>query len=179
MAKKKLPPIEFVKNARMRGEKPRPRNPGRLGERNEKGQHAPFVPTQEQRAAVAAMTATFCSHKLIATQLAIDEKTLRKHFAVELDTAVDRATATVVGRLYEHTKKYPLACFFWLQNRDAENWQDKRNLNLKHEAGGSFADIVARSFGLPVPAPAPASNGHDKPATNGHAKPNGHSNGHG
>lgn len=142
--------------------------------RNEKGQQAEFVPTQQQRAAVSAGVATFLSLELIAAQLGMARATLEKHFTVEIATARERANGTVVGRLYEHTKKSPVSCFYWLQNRDPDNWQDKRNLNHKLEAGSSFAEIVQRSIGLPAPEP----NGHDKPATNGHAKPNG-SNGHG
>lgn len=145
-----------------------------LGNRDAKGQQAAFVPTQTQRAQVSAAVATFLPQEMIAKMLGIALSTLRKYFATEIETAGAHANSTVVGRLYEHTKKSPVACFYWLQNRAADEWQDKRNLNMKHEAVGSLADLVMGSYKVHAPqAPKPATNGH-VPATNGHAKTNGH-----
>ena len=144
------------------------------------------VPSAETRAAVASMKATFLSHELIALQLAIDKKTLEKHYRVELDTAAERANASVVSNLYSHTKKSPVACFYWLQNRAPDQWQDKRNANAPGAGGLSLSDLVLASMGKHplvngTTAAAPANgnaNGHDVPKVNGHAKPNG-TNGHG
>lgn len=104
-------------------------------------------PTQETRAAVASAAATFLTQDLIALQLGIDVKTLRRHYRLELDTATERANATVVSRLFGHTSKSPVACFYWLQNRDQERWKHTGQLNHKHEAVGSLADLVLASYG--------------------------------
>lgn len=144
------------------------------------------VPTQETRSAVSAMAATFLSQQLISLQLGIDPKTLRKHYQLELDTAIERANATVVARLHSHTTKSPVACFYWLQNRAPDQWQDKRNAGAGAGAGGlSLADLVLASMGKHplvngTTAAAPA-NGNGRPPEPQHvngAKPNG-TNGHG
>ncbi len=111
------------------------------------------VATPERRAAVSAATATFMTQELIAQQMGITVKTLRKHYRIELDTALQRANATVVGRLYEMTKKSAVACFFWLQNRDSKNWKNVNRLDVKAEAppGGSFATMVLMSVGKMPP----------------------------
>ncbi len=128
-----------------------------------KGGNPGHKPTPEQRAAVAAGAATFLSHDLIALQLGISKPTLEKHYRVELDTAVERANATVVSRLHGHTVKHPVACFFWLQNRDADRWKHANVLKHQHDASGklsSLADLVMQSYQQPAPAaaaPAPTA----------------------
>ncbi len=127
-------------------EKPRKRTPSTTGRQ----QH---FPTPETRAAVAAGAATFLSHDLIALQLGISKPTLERNYRIELDTAVERANATVVSRLHGHTTKHPVACFFWLQNRDSDRWKHANVLRHQHDAGGklaSLADLVLQSYQQPA-----------------------------
>lgn len=116
-------------------------------------------PTNESRAAVAAMAATFLSQDLMAIQLGIDKRTLLKYYRSEIDTAIERANATVVSRLHGHTAKHPVACFFWLQNRDADHWKHANVLKHQHDATGkmgSLADLVMASYRQPAAPGDPA-----------------------
>ena len=81
-----------------------------------------FVPTEADRNTVRSMAATGFTHEIIATCLGangVDEKTLRKHFRRELDTAADKANAAVANKAYQMAiaGDPPAATFFWLKCR--------------------------------------------------------------
>ena len=61
-----------------------------------------FKPTENERRLVEQMSAVGIPHESIAAVVrnGIDDKTLRKHFRKELDTAAVKANAKVAGSLY-------------------------------------------------------------------------------
>jgi hypothetical protein len=68
------------------------------------------------------MAATGFTHTAIANCLGtngIDEKTLRRHFRRELDTAADKTNAAVANKAYQMaiSGDPPAATFFWLKCR--------------------------------------------------------------
>ena len=81
-----------------------------------------FVPTEDQRRQVKAMAAYGVPQDDIATVLAIDAKTLRKHFWSDLQTGVLEANAKVAQSLFQRatTEKGSAgvtAAIFWLKVR--------------------------------------------------------------
>jgi hypothetical protein len=90
-----------------------------------------YRPTEADRNTVRSMAATGFTHEAIAKCLGtkgVDEKTLRKHFRTELDTAAERANAAVANRAYQMavTGDPPAATFFWLKCR--ARWQETHKL---------------------------------------------------
>lgn len=128
------------KRGRPGGNRKEPNAVKLAAEREDADDHAP---TPEKRAAVAAMAATFISHELMAVQLGISARSLRRHYRIEIDTAMERATATVVSRLHEQTKKHPVAAFFWLTNRDPTRWKNASKVEVTGLNG--LADRLKRA----------------------------------
>jgi len=85
-------------------------------------------PEEKDRKLVSAMASYGIPQDKIASVIGIDEKTLRKHYADEIDTAEARATAVVAKTLYSiatdrnHSKCAP-AAMFWLKCRGG--WREK------------------------------------------------------
>lgn len=81
-----------------------------------------YKPTEEQRRQVKAMAAYGVPQEDIATVLAIDAKTLRKHFWTELQNGAIEANAKVAQSLFQRatTEKGSAgvtAAIFWLKCR--------------------------------------------------------------
>jgi hypothetical protein len=81
-----------------------------------------FSPSEEQRRQVKAMAAYGVPQEDIATVLAIDAKTLRKHFWPDLQTGAIEANAKVAQSLFQRatTEKGSAgvtAAIFWLKVR--------------------------------------------------------------
>ena len=81
-----------------------------------------FSPTDDQRRQVKALAAYGVPQDDIATVLAIDAKTLRKHFWTDLQTGVLEANAKVAQSLFQRatTEKGSAgvtAAIFWLKVR--------------------------------------------------------------
>jgi hypothetical protein len=81
-----------------------------------------FAPSDDQRRQVKALAAYGVPQDDIATVLAIDAKTLRKHFWVELQTGAIEANAKVAQSLFQRatTEKGSAgvtAAIFWLKVR--------------------------------------------------------------
>ena len=77
------------------------------------------------------MAATGFTHIAIAQCLGtngIDEKSLRKHFRRELDTAADKTNAAVANKAYQMAiaGDPPAATFFWLKCR--AGWKERREI---------------------------------------------------
>jgi hypothetical protein len=77
------------------------------------------------------MAATGFTHPAIAKCLGtsgIDEKTLRKLFRRELDTAADKTNAAVANKAYQMAiaGDPPAATFFWLKCR--AGWKEKQEI---------------------------------------------------
>jgi hypothetical protein len=110
-----------------------------------------YKPTEADRNTVKSMAATGFRQEQIASCLGtagIDPKTMREHFAVELDTAANRANAAVANRAYQMAVagNPPAATFFWLKCR--AGWKE-----LADGAGGGRASlVVVLPAGQPLPA---------------------------
>jgi hypothetical protein len=86
------------------------------------------------------MAATGFTHVAIANCLGtngIDEKTMRKHFRRELDTAADKANAAVANKAYQMAiaGDPPAATFFFLKCR--AGWKEKQGIEHSGPDGGS------------------------------------------
>lgn len=108
-----------------------------------------FTPTKEQKSIVENMVIAGISRSMMAKIIGISRNTLKKAFKDELRTAMARANASVVGRLYKQTEKSTPAAIFWLCNRDKENWNNAHM--MRHEGNESrpiflkMTDDVRRS----------------------------------
>jgi hypothetical protein len=81
-----------------------------------------FAPTEDQRRQVKAMAAFGVPQGDIATVLAIDAKTLRKHFWTDLQTGAIEANAKVAQSLFQRAttgtdSASVTAAIFWLKVR--------------------------------------------------------------
>lgn len=105
-----------------------------------------YRPTEKDRAAVQTMAAYGIPQPDIAAVVGCDEKTLRKHFRQELDTAATQANARVAAALFKKaTSDGPssvAAAIFWLKAR--AGWQEaKDDVMGKKEQRLSAAEEVA------------------------------------
>lgn len=75
-------------------------------------------PDDKTRATVEAMVSYGIPHEDIAKVIGIDDKTLRKHYRLEIDTASAKANAQVAQRLYKKCMADDTASIiFWLKTR--------------------------------------------------------------
>ena len=107
-------------------------------------------PDPTSRRQVEAMAAYGVPEKDIARVLAIDPKTLRKHYRDELDTGHVKANSRIAESLYRKAMgdgpQSVTACIFWLKTR--AHWkettvQEQTVTNLRHPA--SFARSSTRA----------------------------------
>ena len=105
-----------------------------------------YKPTGKDRSAVQTMAAYGIPQPDIAAVVGCDEKTLRKHFRQELDTAATQANARVAAALFKKaTSDGPssvAAAIFWLKAR--AGWQEaKDDIMGKKERRLAAAEEVA------------------------------------
>lgn len=86
-----------------------------------------YVPTDEQRRTVRAMSGLGIPQDNIATFLEIDKKTLRKHFREELDRGSIEATTKVAQSLFRMATEggSVAAAIFWMKAR--AGWREKHD----------------------------------------------------
>ena len=83
-----------------------------------------FQPTEEQRQQVAMMVAHGITNPSIAAILGLDEDTLNKHFATELEHGLAACTSRVAGSMYRKAIMGDVgAGQFWLKSR--AKWRDR------------------------------------------------------
>lgn len=91
-----------------------------------------FKPTDEQRKQVESMCAYGIPEHAIAELIGIDDKTLRKYFRHELDTATHRANSAVAQSLYQKAlgngPQAVAACIFWLRTR--ARWREHDRVDV-------------------------------------------------
>jgi len=70
----------------------------------------------------------------------IDPKTMRKHFAVEIETAANKANAAVANRAYQMAVagNPPAATFFWLK---CHGWKETSRVEHTGPGGRSLVPI--------------------------------------
>lgn len=78
----------------------------------------PHEPDAKNRATVEAMSSYGIPHEDIGKVIGIDDKTLRKHYRHELDTACAKANSQVAQRLYKKCLDGDTSSMiFWLKTR--------------------------------------------------------------
>ena len=89
-----------------------------------------YVPTEEKRRTVRAMSGYGIPQTDIATILEIDAKTLRKHFRRELDRGSIEATTKVAQTLFSMATsgQNTAAAIFWMKAR--AGWREKQEIVL-------------------------------------------------
>jgi hypothetical protein len=98
----------------------------------------PFEPTDDERKTVELMCAVGIPHEGIAVVIrdGIDDKTLRKHFRRELDTAKIKAHAKIGGKLYQRAMDGSVdALKFWAKTQ--MGWKETQT----HEMTGGDRPI--------------------------------------
>lgn len=97
----------------------------------------PHVPDDKTRATVEAMSSYGIPHEDIAKVIGIDDKTLRKHYRTELDTACAKANSQVAQRLYKKCMEGDTSSMiFWLKTR--ARWAE----TVKQEITGKDGDAI-------------------------------------
>jgi hypothetical protein len=101
-----------------------------------------FTPTDAQRENVKILSAcgvpqsTMCQI-IVGKNDPIDEKTLRKHFKVELESGAALANAKVAQSLFKKaTGGNVTAQLFWLKTR--AGWKETQNLEVTGKNGGAI-----------------------------------------
>lgn len=92
-----------------------------------------FKPTDEERKLVEQMCAVGIPQESICLVVrdGIDDKTLRKHFRRELDTAKIKANAKVGGALFNKIMNGDTAAgIFWAKTQ--MGWKEKSQIELEH-----------------------------------------------
>jgi hypothetical protein len=105
-----------------------------------------YQPTEADRNTVRSMAATGFTQEQIATCLGtagIDPKTMRRHFALELATAANKANAAVANRAYQMAVAGdpPAATFFWLKCRN--KWKETTRVEHTGPDGKSLIPVEA------------------------------------
>ena len=103
----------------------------------------PYQPTDKDRSTVRAMAGFGIPEVEIAKVLSIDPKTLRKHFAQELEVGHVEANAKVAASLYRRAtgegREAVIAGIFWLKCRAGWREQDKRDADERARERASAA----------------------------------------
>lgn len=100
---------------------------------------APFKPTDDERKLVEQMSAVGIPQESICLVIrdGIDDKTLRKHFRRELDTAAVKANAKIGGTLYNKAiNGDTTAAIWWSKTR--MGWKETQ----EHQMGGKIEIIT-------------------------------------
>jgi hypothetical protein len=98
-----------------------------------------FKPTDEERKLVEQMSAVGIPQSNIAMVLrdGIDDKTLRKHFRKELDTAATKANAKIGGTLFNKAVNGDTsAAIFWAKTR--MGWKET---SVQEHQGGVSVNV--------------------------------------
>ena len=96
-----------------------------------------FKPNEQQRKMVSQYTAVGITQEDIAKVIGIDDKTLRKHFREELDTAATKANANIGGKLYNKAMDGDTTAAIWW-SKTRMGWKE----TVKNEHSGTIQCIV-------------------------------------
>ena len=101
-----------------------------------------FKPTDEERALVEQMCSVGIPQESICLVIrdGIDDKTLRKHFRRELDTAAIKANAAVAGALYKSALEGSTQAAIWW-TKTGMKWSDKQEIEHSGNAVWTIQNI--------------------------------------
>ena len=81
----------------------------------------PHKPSEENRRLIRTLAGIGVPIKMVANQVGIDEKKLRKYYDDDIDVGQAKATSQIAKRLYDiamsDSKEALTACIFWLKCR--------------------------------------------------------------
>ena len=99
-----------------------------------------FIPTDEQRRTVKALSGYGVPQEGIAIHIGIDAKTLRKHFRDDLDRGSVEATAKVAQSLFHLATidKNVTAAIFWMKAR--AGWREKQEFQFSNRSLDQLSD---------------------------------------
>ena len=105
----------------------------------------PFKPTDDERKLVEQMTA--CGIPQVSQCLiirdGIDDKTLRKHFRRELDTAATKANVKVAGTLFNKAMGGDTAAMIWW-SKTRMGWKEKSEIEHSGDVVWSIQNIYEK-----------------------------------
>ncbi len=105
----------------------------------------PHEPTEKHRKTVEAMSSYGIPHEDIAKVIGIDDKTLRKHYRNELDTACAKANSQVAQRLYQKCMDGDTSSMiFWLKTR--ARWAETMRQEIANPEGETFKTEAVITF---------------------------------
>ena len=125
-----------------------------------------YEPSESDRATVEAMAAAGIAQDTIARCIGargIDEKTLRRHFRQELDTAVAKSNALVATQVLNAAQRGEAwACCFWLKCR--AGWRERSAIEHSGPDGSYLlSDEQARRMSKRPHRPRPRIDSVDFP----------------
>lgn len=94
---------------------------------------APFVPTDEQRKQVEALSGYGLPHEQIASVIGCSQDTLVKYFSQELAEGMAKANSRVAQFLYQQATKNLTAAIFWAKTR--MRWRETDRLEVTGKDG--------------------------------------------
>jgi hypothetical protein len=103
-------------------------------------------PTEDNRRLIRTLAGIGVPIKMVASQIGIDEKTLRKYYDDDIDVGQAKATSAVAKRLYDiamsDSKESLTACIFWLKCRARWSTLDgpEVQVNVQNNAITTVAD---------------------------------------
>lgn len=108
----------------------------------------PFAPSKEHRLLVKLMVASNFTQDVMAEQMGIDRKTLRKYFRKELKTGKEYVLAKVAQSIYQKALgDHPqalTAAFFIMKTQGG--WRETDRLELEHLNNQQEAPVLSISF---------------------------------
>jgi len=121
-----------------------------------------YEPTAKDRATVQTMAAYGISQAEISAVVGCDEKTLRKHFRQEIDTAATQANARVAAALFKKaTGDGPSsvsAAIFWLKARAGWTEIKEEPIGKKERRVADAREVIGTSKFAPRKGPQLAVN---------------------
>ena len=107
-------------------------------------------PTEENRRMVRMLAGIGVPIRMVAGQVGVDEKTLRKHYGEDVEQGQAKATSAVAKRLYDiamsDSKEALTACIFWLKCRARWSTLDgpETQINLNTNVQNNTAILTSR-----------------------------------
>jgi len=105
----------------------------------------PFKPTDEERKLVEQMTSVGIPQvsQCLVIRDGIDDKTLRKYFRRELDTAATKANAKVAGTLYNKAMDGDTTALIWW-TKTRMRWSEKQEIEHTGDAVWTINNIYEK-----------------------------------
>ena len=112
--------------------------------RKKAGQPA-FKPTDDERKMVEQMTACGIPQEsqCLVLRDGIDDKTLRKHFRRELDTAATKANTKVAGTLFNKAMGGDTTALIWW-TKTRLNWSEKSEIEHSGDAVWTIKNVYEK-----------------------------------